>query len=431
MSLYRVLWRWHFYAGLVVAPVLLVVATTGAIYIFRAEIEDAWHARLRFVAPGVTRLGEQAIVDRAAAVRTDLRPIALELRSEPDRAAIVRLGREPGKPGKPEATVYVDPYRGEVIGTTGGEDSDQLAAFFDVVLSIHRRLFAGTAGRLIVELTVGWTILLFVTGLCLWWPERPGKARGVWYPRLRRAKPYVVFRDLHAVAGFYLLAPMALIAATGLFYALIWGASFQFLTGSSAPKPGAAPPEMSPPGEPLPLDRLVTLARDRYPGRNLLVTLPGASDRVAKIGAANDFNNSYGPYVSAQFELDRADGRMTAHETLAENGLYWWHGWTYPLHVGSILGPATKVLWLAACLVLAALPITGLAMWWVRRPAGRTGFPRRPEVPLPRPLIALIALLGLLMPAVGGSMLAILAGEWAVARLRRARVAEPAQPVAN
>jgi hypothetical protein len=40
-SLYRIIWRWHFYAGVLIAPVLPVVAVTGALYIFRQEIEDA------------------------------------------------------------------------------------------------------------------------------------------------------------------------------------------------------------------------------------------------------------------------------------------------------------------------------------------------------------------------------------------------------
>ncbi|KAB0545250.1 PepSY domain-containing protein, partial [Pseudomonas argentinensis] len=29
---YRMLWRWHFYAGLFVAPFLVVLAITGTIY---------------------------------------------------------------------------------------------------------------------------------------------------------------------------------------------------------------------------------------------------------------------------------------------------------------------------------------------------------------------------------------------------------------
>lgn len=36
---YQWIWRWHFYAGVVFAPFLLVLAITGGIYLFKAEIE--------------------------------------------------------------------------------------------------------------------------------------------------------------------------------------------------------------------------------------------------------------------------------------------------------------------------------------------------------------------------------------------------------
>ena len=35
---YRAVWRWHFYAGLFVLPVLMLMALTGALYLFKAEI---------------------------------------------------------------------------------------------------------------------------------------------------------------------------------------------------------------------------------------------------------------------------------------------------------------------------------------------------------------------------------------------------------
>lgn len=36
---YRAVWRWHFYAGLLVLPVLCLMALTGALYLFKDEID--------------------------------------------------------------------------------------------------------------------------------------------------------------------------------------------------------------------------------------------------------------------------------------------------------------------------------------------------------------------------------------------------------
>lgn len=38
---YRAVWRWHFYAGLLVLPFLMLMALTGGLYLFKAEIDDA------------------------------------------------------------------------------------------------------------------------------------------------------------------------------------------------------------------------------------------------------------------------------------------------------------------------------------------------------------------------------------------------------
>ena len=38
-SLYRALWRWHFYAGLLCVPFVVLLAITGSIYLFKPQVE--------------------------------------------------------------------------------------------------------------------------------------------------------------------------------------------------------------------------------------------------------------------------------------------------------------------------------------------------------------------------------------------------------
>ena len=47
-TLYRAVWRWHFIAGLVILPFVLILAVTGGIYLFKDEINDAAYRHLRF-----------------------------------------------------------------------------------------------------------------------------------------------------------------------------------------------------------------------------------------------------------------------------------------------------------------------------------------------------------------------------------------------
>ncbi|MGB1539705.1 MAG: PepSY domain-containing protein, partial [Rickettsiales bacterium] len=48
-SHYNTFWRWHFYAGLLVSPVILLMAVTGGIYLFQGEIEDALYGDLLYL----------------------------------------------------------------------------------------------------------------------------------------------------------------------------------------------------------------------------------------------------------------------------------------------------------------------------------------------------------------------------------------------
>src|ERR1700680_417069 len=67
--LHRVIWRWHFYAGLIVAPALIVVAATGALYIFKDEVDGVLHPGVLYVEPAAERATyEQQLAAARAAV---------------------------------------------------------------------------------------------------------------------------------------------------------------------------------------------------------------------------------------------------------------------------------------------------------------------------------------------------------------------------
>src|SRR5690606_7679130 len=38
---YRAVWRWHFYAGVLVMPFLMLLTLTGGLYLFKDEIDHA------------------------------------------------------------------------------------------------------------------------------------------------------------------------------------------------------------------------------------------------------------------------------------------------------------------------------------------------------------------------------------------------------
>ena len=68
---HRLLWRWHFYAGLFVMPLLLVLAITGTLYCFKPQIEPLlYHERMIVDARAEPRLSQQDLLAKATAAET-------------------------------------------------------------------------------------------------------------------------------------------------------------------------------------------------------------------------------------------------------------------------------------------------------------------------------------------------------------------------
>ena len=295
--LYRIVWRWHFYAGMIIAPTLIVVAATGALYIFKDELEGVLHPGVIYVEPAAERVSyEQQLAAARAAVPSNYRIGLMQVFMNPKRATALTMAGDKFQFG------YVDPYRGHYLGSI-----EQQGSFFDIVLKLHRQLFLGTTGRIVVELTTCWAIVLAATGIYLWWPRKAKQVWGVWLPRLRR-KPYVVLRDLHSVSGIYVAIVTIVISLTGLIYTYSWGTGFQYAAQKTDAYDMFAKPMLSkcpPAAKDLPMDRIVEIAQQRMPGNNLTVWFPRVPNGVYLVTA----NNERGPGVNELLSIDRASGR--------------------------------------------------------------------------------------------------------------------------
>jgi uncharacterized iron-regulated membrane protein len=406
--LYRVVWRWHFYAGMIITLPLIVVAATGALYIFKDELEGVLYPGVTYVEPAAERVSyEQQKAAVLAASPATAHFVFMQVFANPRRATSFVMA------GATSQYNYVDPYRGKYLGGI------ELGGFFDVVLKLHRSLFVGTTGRIVVELTTCWTMVLVATGIYLWWPRKANQLWGVWLPRLRR-KPYILLRDLHTVSGIYLSIVAIVISLTGLIYSYSWGAGFKYAATKteayamfSKPMLCKSPPE----AKDLPIDRLIEVARDKMPGKTLTIWFPRAPNGVYLALGGSD----YGPTVHEMLFLDRATGEILDDRYISQTKpVYWLGSWNYSLHVGSVLGQPSKWLWLVACVVLMTSPVTGIWMWWARRPTGSLGLPRRVNVLRPRWLVAIITATSVLLPTLGISVVVVLVVEFFMSRLRRA-----------
>lgn len=210
-----------------------------------------------------------------------------------------------------------------------------------------------------------------------------------------------------------------MISLSGLIYTYAWGGGYQYAAQKSGaydmfskPMLGKSPAT----AKDLPLDRFIEIGHEKMPGKSLNVWFPRAPNAVYMVFGSSD----YGPGVHEMLFIDRATGEILADRDISQaKPLYWFGAWNYPLHVGSILGMTSKILWLVTCMVMMTLPVTGVWMWWQRRPTGRLGLPRRINTRRPRWLVATITATSILLPAVGVSVVVLLVGELVASRVRR------------
>ncbi|HWX03947.1 PepSY domain-containing protein, partial [Collimonas sp.] len=83
------------------------------------------------------------------------------------------------------------------------------------------------------------------------------------------------------------------------------------------------------------------------------------------------------------------------------------------LHMGEYFGLVNQLLCAVISLALLGMALTGFVMWWLRRPQNSLGAPKR--VLQPPPSITrwkgYMALLGILFPLMGVSMIAVWLGD--------------------
>src|SRR3954447_17010940 len=85
--LYRVIWRWHFYAGMIITLPLIVVSATGALYIFKDELEGVLHPGVLYVEPAAEHATfEQQLAAARAAVGPAYQIGTMQVFMNPKRA---------------------------------------------------------------------------------------------------------------------------------------------------------------------------------------------------------------------------------------------------------------------------------------------------------------------------------------------------------
>jgi uncharacterized iron-regulated membrane protein len=438
-NLYGRLWRWHFFAALIVIPFVLWQSVTGTLYLWSEWWMDRAHPQMRFVKPQQQPLPLSEQIQSAlkfadtrtnSAVPTRESTVAppqgaahhhgagdassglaverILLSDDPARSTTVLF--EGGSSTLP-FPVFVDPYTGEVLGQLS-----TTAWLPGISRALHGGWPLGEPGSWLLELGDGWAILMLATGLYLWWPR--GRGFAAFWPRTG-AGTRVLLRDLHSCVAVWFSVVFLFFLVSALPWTAFWGgkvlSAIESNTGQKSPTGfspgGASVAQFS--NAAVSIEQAAAAARRAnvhgtldirlapWPGAQLFMTnthvLPSQdrtllADPVA--GAIRgDFTNEQIPVIPRLVALG-------IHVHQADFG---------PVNIALNTAFATSLIWLS---------VTGVLSWWNRRPAGGVAAPPKPDVGTPLPVRALLAVACVLMPLFGASILLIVLAESAVARLR-------------
>lgn len=447
-GLFRAFWRWHFYASFVVIPVFAMLAVTGLIYLFRFQVEPLLHADVMRV--------EQSAGQELPYVLSD--QLALVEEAYPDaEVGLVREGREADdatafavtKADGSTADVFVDPWRGEVLGEL---DPDTTLSGYAVRL--HGDLMTGKLGDGVIEVAACWAIVMALTGYYLFFSGRRARLR-----RRQKRASGARLRSTHAVVGSVAGVGLLMMVVTGLPWTGFWGEKVQQLATSQGSSlwsldPGAQSEPGSTLDESLPhshavevpwaqqesevpssgagadsgsvatVDTAVVVAEREGLAHPMTIVLPTGEDGVFSVlgDAFHDPSRERTVHVdrfSGEVRSDYGFDDYPAVAKVVSQGI--------GLHEGRSLGLVS--FWSAAlfCVAILFLCVTGPLMWWRRRPAGNgsVGAPRgRMPVRATWWLVAALVALGVFLPLFGATLLLVLAlDRFVLRRVPRLRTA--------
>jgi uncharacterized iron-regulated membrane protein len=339
MTLLRILHRW---TGLLLAIVVLAVASTGGLLLLREP-----YYRAAYPALGTPITAAQA------AARADILT-GIEARWPAGSVQLVKFPR-PGVNAyqvwlRDGTEAFVHPATGTVIDQWHW--SERVPAF---LFELHAHLLAEPTGSVINGIAALFLVFMALTGVVLWWPARRGafRLRGA-IPT--RTSPAALLRS-HAAAGALSALPIVVFAGTGA--ALVfYEPTAQVMTGLFDGRPPQEPDaHVEPRDAPArPWTELLAALDATFPEGQAVFYYPGSRDN-ARLMFRKRLPGEWHPNGRSYVVIDPYVGRtVQSIDARAQGaGTRFMHA-LYPVHAAKVGG--VSMVGLAA---FAALGLTWLA----------------------------------------------------------------------
>ncbi len=414
--LYARMWRWHFFAALIVIPFVLWQSITGVLYLWHEDLASAIYPTKVNVEPVAQTAGLDAQLASVLRHHSGERLASIEIYADPARSTAFYFADANGL----TFPAFANPHTGAYLGSI--ESTHWLRG---LTRGLHGGWPINPVGSYLLELGACWAVIMTLTGLYLWWPRNAAGMAGVLYPRLGSGKR-IFWRDLHATVGVYFALILLAFLCSALPWTTFWGdqvlgriekatqqtspIGFFFASGHHGEHAGHG--DAAPDPSVMSLDGIVEKARAAG-ARGTIELRPSPTRDLVTL--RDDHPRAWDEVYM------QLDGRTGAVKVRAD-----WKDFPpiskfvslgIDLHEGHFFGRANQVFNTLVVTALLWLVVTGFIGWYQRRPGHGLSAPPRREIHFPKAVLAAGVGLCVLMPLLGLSVLAIfvvdrLFGRW-------------------
>ena len=370
----------HLWLGLTVGFFVLVISITGALYVFKDEIQNV--IRKDYIHHNEQNISQKKILplkileQKVEAQTNEKYPIHwAEIPLDKTKSyKFYYYERNPNTWNYFDEfviykTAYVNPFTGKVLAL-----EDEKNGFFNIVKFIHWSfLLKSDWGTYIVGIPVLIFLIMLISGIILWWPKnKKARKQRFWFQwkniKSWRRKNY----DLHSILGFYSSIFALILTLTGLFYAFFFVQAFFYVlfSGGETKYPDfsniktKAPIEMRNAGT---LDKMAQKVEGLYPNASAY-SLDFGHEHLDDHEHPNyevyikQLDYSY--HINHQIIFDENSGEVLMNRPHQKKNFgEKFVAANYDIHVGAILGIWGKILAFIVSLICASLPITGFLVW--------------------------------------------------------------------
>ncbi|MCV9930631.1 PepSY domain-containing protein [Flavobacterium sp. LS1R49] len=355
----------HLWLGLASGIIVFIMGITGCILVFEQEIKHVTSPWLNVEAQKSEKLLPPSQIYAAVSKALPNKEIHGVWYNGLDKTIKVDV--------ESDSLIYVNPYNGKITGIVDHED------FFHIMDEGHRYLWLGRGvGSQITAWATFVFFFLLISGLILWFPKKWNKTtRNSSFKIKWNAKFKRVNYDLHNVMGFYTLILALLISFTGLLMSFHWlRESTYWISGGWADEKENKEQVLAVKKDTLSKKQLDKLAAADFIWKKVRTEIAKENKEAVIIHfpdepdddfyACTDMNK--GIWRDLYFDQQTLELKPNSQEYINnERFSKWLIRSNYSLHIGAIGGIPTKIIYFAASLICASLPVTGFYIWWGRK----------------------------------------------------------------